>query len=219
MSASTPSSGASFAAVLIGSLTRYGVAETSSAGSDAASSKPWRSTIVPRRAGSVQRADLLAGRGAGQARALDGAEEDRAARGEEQEDEERGEQQADAALEQRHRLTLALWSACAARDGGRSRRGWRCVVVASGRCGCAVLVVAGAVVVVAGAALAVAGAALVVAAAAVAVAGAAVLVTGAVVVAAGAVLVGAGAATVGLTGSGGLIAAAARAASAPRPSR
>ena len=52
VSGSTPSSGASLAAVRPGSLTRYGVAETSSAGSETASSKPWRSTIVPRRAGS-----------------------------------------------------------------------------------------------------------------------------------------------------------------------
>src|SRR3954471_16078787 len=82
---------------------------------------------TPRR--QLERADLLAGGGIGQARALDGAEEEGAPCRQEQEREERGEEEADAALEQRHRLALAArGSACAARDGGRTRRGRRGVL-------------------------------------------------------------------------------------------
>src|SRR3954447_7592993 len=47
-----PSAGASFSAALTGSLTRYGVALTSDAGSETASGLPLRSTIEPRSAGS-----------------------------------------------------------------------------------------------------------------------------------------------------------------------
>ena len=52
-SAGTPRIGASFAAVPRGSFTRYGVAETSLAGSETASSTPLRSVIEPRCAGSA----------------------------------------------------------------------------------------------------------------------------------------------------------------------
>src|SRR3954452_16912616 len=47
-----PRIGASFSDALIGSLTRYGVALTSAAGSETASGLPLRSTIEPRSAGS-----------------------------------------------------------------------------------------------------------------------------------------------------------------------
>src|SRR3954447_15681855 len=47
-----PRAGASFSAALTGSLTRYGVALTSAAGSETASGLPLRSTIEPRSAGS-----------------------------------------------------------------------------------------------------------------------------------------------------------------------
>src|SRR4051812_26449589 len=52
-SSGLPSSAPSLPAALTGSLTRYGVAETSAAGSETASSRPLRSVIVPRRAGTV----------------------------------------------------------------------------------------------------------------------------------------------------------------------
>ena len=144
--ASTPSSGASLAAVLAGSLTRYGVAETSSAGSETASSKPWRSTIVPRRAGSSSELTCWLAAALARLEPLTVPRKSGAPGGEEQEREERGEEEADAALEQRHRLALAaLGSACAARDGGAGpSRSARCVCGAVRRCA----VVAGAVVVV-----------------------------------------------------------------------
>ena len=86
-----------------GSLTRYGVAEMSLAGSDTASSVPVRSVIEPRCAGSATSTTCCVAAAFLRVLALTSADPARAQDGEAEEDEEDREEQADAPLRQAHR--------------------------------------------------------------------------------------------------------------------
>ena len=109
-----PSSGAIFFATPFGSLTRYGVALTSSAGSVTASSTPRRSTISPRRAGTLTRGSCWVTAALRSDPAWTVPSHIARSPAMQQEGEEGGEEEADASLDQRH----ALLPRCRGRPAG-----------------------------------------------------------------------------------------------------
>ena len=113
-----PRTGASFSAALTGSLTRYGVALTSAAGSETASGLPLRSTIEPRAAGSLALETCWEVAALRERPGPDAAEpERRGAPASDEEDEEGGEEEADAALDAAPRSLASL------AGDGRAARG------------------------------------------------------------------------------------------------